>query len=652
MALRGAASSGDSDAAVTRLLREHPALRTAILDAAMLNRAVMSTSNLNEAVDSPRRPMPGELGVAGPTGAPRYRLLERIGGGSQGEVFRAEDRVLSEAGHPALVAVKVLNKRRGDPYARQRFVEEATKARRVVDPNVVRVLDRGVSPEGDDFIVYEFVAGGDLGSLLAERGGRFSPREAATLMARVARGVHAAHTAGLVHRDLKPGNIMLTATHEPKVADFGIAVRIAPDSTGADATQQPVGNIAFTSPEQFRADEGSASPSSDVYALGGILYYLVSGQLPNGSTAAEVLRNHAPGGQGAPTARRPIADADRDLNAICRRALSVAAGDRHGSAAAFADDLEAWLRHECIPWTRPTVWRRLRLLGARRPLMSLSVLALIVTTVLGGAGAVYYWGESQDRETAAALERALVDQRKQIVFDNIATFFQREQMTMSAWNQLATQTLTYGLLTEWTLWQVGLDDPRQYQEFWKDRIRLAMQTVQAGREAPGRPAFSTLLWESTLCFWLTTVGRSDEALKTLERNRSDWAHLLGPDDPWVGQLDALAACAVISKAVSADTDHSLTPGLRERARAAIEMLSDDGAVFAGPYHATSTHRLALLSLRRAYFTNAFKDEAAAKALESRFVAVGMPVPTGNPNTKRSGTGKAKQAKAPTVEAPG
>ena len=121
------------------------------------------------------------------------------------------------------------------------------------------------------------------------------PRQAAAFIERIARGVHAAHMAGLVHCDLKPNNVVLSVAGEPKVADFGIAIRAtdpgpavaALDESGDD---EPLGNLAFMSPEQFRMEPGALTIPSDVYALGGMLYWMVTGELPNGSTPEEIRR--------------------------------------------------------------------------------------------------------------------------------------------------------------------------------------------------------------------------------------------------------------------------------------------------------------------------------------------------------------------------
>src|SRR5262249_8770250 len=155
-------------------------------------------------------------------GRSRYQLTKLLGSGSAGEVYQAIDRQLSERDRPAYVAIKLLTNRGRAEGDRQLLVEEAAKARRVLHDNVVRVLDRGVSEQDEDYIIYEHVEGGDLDAWFERNGFRATPAEAARMAAKIARGVQAAHSSGVVHCDLKPSNVLVTDAGEPKVCDFGI----------------------------------------------------------------------------------------------------------------------------------------------------------------------------------------------------------------------------------------------------------------------------------------------------------------------------------------------------------------------------------------------------------------------------------------------
>ncbi|MFG0257465.1 MAG: serine/threonine-protein kinase [Phycisphaerales bacterium JB043] len=374
-----------SDETVEALTRRYPQVKDAILEAASLDRLMMSTDTIRRDAQTPviEEELPCGFGEALPTGKPRYILLERIGAGAHGEVYKAVDRKLSDGENRALVALKVMRPAQ-DTWQRRRFADEATKARRINHANVVRVIDRG-EVDLRDYIVFEFIEGGTLEEHALRKSRRLPVRNAVELVAGIARGVQAAHAAGLVHCDIKPANILVSPKGSPKITDFGIASKLGTNADHAPTIGEATlaGNLAFMAPERFRMRrEGVAIASipADVYAIGGILYWLLTGQLPGGASVAELTARF--GGDGpAPSAPSPdeyVRDLDPDLCAICQRALSPNANDRHPAAGSLAEDLEAWLRHDPIPWTHPSPSRRLHLLFRRRP----------TATLLGSAGAL------------------------------------------------------------------------------------------------------------------------------------------------------------------------------------------------------------------------------------------------------------------------
>jgi serine/threonine-protein kinase len=216
--------------------------------------------------------------------AGRYRLDAVIGRGGMGEVWRASDEVL---GRP--VAVKLLLGGGSDEEATARFRLEAQTAARLNDPHVVTVFDFG-SWDGRFFLVMELVEGSSLAQDLAAGAG-FSPQRVAGIAAQAAAGLAAAHGQGVVHRDIKPGNLMQDALGAVKIGDFGIARFVDDASAALTSAGQIVGTSLYLAPE--RALGTPAGPGSDVYALGCVLYQLLAGEPPfQADTAAAVLHLH------------------------------------------------------------------------------------------------------------------------------------------------------------------------------------------------------------------------------------------------------------------------------------------------------------------------------------------------------------------------
>lgn len=405
------------------LSSDFPSLVESIRLAALLSQSIVTTQGLHrraETFDPP--PLPREIGPFSDDGHPRYLLTDLLGRGSSGTVCRAVDRLLSDEDNQAKVAVKLIPVDKSDANLLLHYAQEATKARRIEHANVVRVLDRGVTAEGEVYVVSDLIDGGDLQSHITQRGLPFPPREAAKLVAAIADGVQAAHTVGLIHADLKPANIVLTKDGIPKVVDFGLATSLqAPWFSLAgspDNTPQPVaGNLAFIAPEQFRAEQDAVAPAADLYALAGILVHLITGEYPNGATATEIARRHETTSHSTaytlPATRTGTKPIDSTLAAIAARSLHPNPARRHTSAAEFAADLRAWLEHRPIAWQRRSVAARTALAVRRRPWVSA---ALTVTTLAAGAGlfgAGIYFRRAEELSERQAEARASVFQRLQ-----------------------------------------------------------------------------------------------------------------------------------------------------------------------------------------------------------------------------------------------
>ena len=265
--------------------------------------------------------------------AGRYRLIAIEGEGGMATVWRAMDEQLGRE-----VAVKILRPQFGaDPGFAARFRNEARAAGALSHPNVVQVYDFGTDVEsGDQYIVMQLVEGQDLATVLRERG-PLEVDEAVSIGASVADALDAAHRAGLIHRDIKPGNILLTPGGRTLVADFGISRAVAEASMTVTGTT--IGSVHYFSPEQAAGEE--VGPPSDMYALGIVIYEMLSGRRPfEGDNAAGVALkrlNEPP--PPLSTGVRPIPP---PLEAVVMRALARDPAQRYPDAAAFSHALRNW----------------------------------------------------------------------------------------------------------------------------------------------------------------------------------------------------------------------------------------------------------------------------------------------------------------------
>jgi WD40 repeat protein/serine/threonine protein kinase len=346
-------------------------------------------------------------GAAGQSSGPNdwpdlagYEVIEEVGRGGMGVVYKARQLGLNR-----LVAVKMI--RSGGPYPLEylsRFCSEAEAVARLRHPNIVQIYEVNES-QGRPFLVFEFVAGGSLSQRLAARPVR--PTQAAAMAETLARAVHAAHQQGVIHRDLKPANVLLQPRFgpegpranspsgalnleqwEPKITDFGLAKRL----DGAPSVLVPgeqtrsgaiLGTPHYMAPEQAAGRIEQIGPATDVYALGAILYEMLTGRPPFlGTSPVETL--FLVGTDDPVPPRRLQPNCPRDLETICLKCLAKEPGKRYASALALAEDLRRFQDGEPIRARPVPVWERAARWVKRRPALC-AVSGLAVLTLLAVA---------------------------------------------------------------------------------------------------------------------------------------------------------------------------------------------------------------------------------------------------------------------------
>jgi hypothetical protein len=282
---------------------------------------------------------------------PGYEVLGELGRGGMGVVYKARQLAAGR-----LVALKLhLGGSLASATELARFRGEAEAAAALDHPCIVPVYEVDTLA-GQPFFSMKLVEGGSLAGRMTEL--RADRRAAVALLARVARAVHFAHQRGVIHRDLKPGNILLDADGTPMVADFGLA-RKATGDAGLTQTGAVLGTPAYMAPEQARGEKGLTT-SVDTYSLGAILYELLTGRPPfQGATLLDTILQVQESDPEPPRLLDPTID--RDLEAICLKCLRKQAGERYPSAEALADDLDRWLRGEPTTARPPSAWQLARL---------------------------------------------------------------------------------------------------------------------------------------------------------------------------------------------------------------------------------------------------------------------------------------------------
>jgi WD40 repeat protein/tRNA A-37 threonylcarbamoyl transferase component Bud32 len=403
------------------LLARHPDLADE-LRAFFANRAQFARLAAPLGPPAPRRLAPAEaptLGLneaAGPTPAVGrcfgdYELLEEVARGGMGVVYKARQRSLNR-----VVALKMIQAGQLASEADvQRFRTEAEAAAALDHPHIVPIYEIG-SLDGRPYFSMKFVEGGSLAQALG--GGKpadsEAQRRAAALLAKAARAVHYAHQRRILHRDLKPGNILLGPRGEPHVTDFGLAKRVEGDS---QLTQSGaiVGTPSYMAPEQARGEK-ALSTAADVYGLGAVLFECLAGRPPfKGATQLDTLLEVVDREPARPRSLNP--KVDRDLETVCLKCLEKDPQRRYGSAEALAEDLERWLAGEPIWARRAGTAERAVKWARRRPAVAGLLTAVLLVGGLGVAGVFWQWQGARAAERQA-LSKATAEERAKTEAEN------------------------------------------------------------------------------------------------------------------------------------------------------------------------------------------------------------------------------------------
>ncbi len=396
---------------------------------------------LLDTLNEPPAPAPGAAGPPPPPFVPAgYEFLGELGRGGMGVVYRAR-----QAGLNRLVAVKmILAGRHAGPNVLARFRAEAEAVAALHHPNIVQIYEVG-ERDGLPYFSLELVEGGSLDDRLD--GTPWPARAAAELVAGLARAMHYAHSRGVIHRDLKPANILLVAgdgwrvagehgpasspatrhpspsTLIPKITDFGLAKQL--DSAGGRTrTGDILGTPSYMAPEQAGGKSKEIGPACDIYALGAILYELLTGGPPfRAETALDTILQVTSADPVPP--RRLVPKLPCDLETICLKCLEKGPAQRYASAGALADDLQRFLDHKPILARPTTAWQRLAKWARRRPAVAALTLLSAVTAAVGFALVTWQWREAeaaragQERQRRQA-EDALREANVNLYFNHIA----------------------------------------------------------------------------------------------------------------------------------------------------------------------------------------------------------------------------------------
>jgi WD40 repeat protein/serine/threonine protein kinase len=476
-------------------------------------RRIQALRAIGTILDLPSRATDGptDNGAAPLPRVPGYEVLGELGRGGMGVVYKAQQHRPER-----LVALKmILSGAHAGSQELARFRSEAEKTARLQHPHIVQIFEVN-EHEGRPYFSLEYISGGSLAQKL--NGTPLPGRQAAELLETLSRAMQAAHQAGIIHRDLKPGNILLTTEGMPKIADFGLAKRL-----NAETQQTPSGAVlgtpSYMAPEQALGKSKTLGPAVDVYALGAILYEMLTGRPPfKGESSWDTVQQVLAGDPVPPRRLQP--NVPRDLETICLKCLQKEAHKRYASAAALGDDLRRFLEGRPILGRQvgggEKLWRWCR----RNPAVASLITAVPVLLLAGTGISAYFAVKSATFAVQALQEKDRADQRAEDF---------RRQLYISNVNRAISEWQNNKVSLAERLLDACPEDLRGWE--WRYAQRLCYQDKATtygyfveehyyGHRAHHTIAFSpdsqwiaAMDWDHILKLWDTATGTRVRAMK-------------------------------------------------------------------------------------------------------------------------------------------
>ena len=518
-------------------------------------------------------PPGGDAPVAAWHAVPGYEILGELGRGGMGVVYKAR-----QTGLGRLVALKmILHAEHAGREERQRFLREAEAVAGLRHGNIVQIYQVGATePEpGRDavpFMALEFLDGGSLDRKIA--GTPWPPRPAAELVETLSRAVHHAHAAGVIHRDLKPANVLLAADDTPKITDFGLAKRIGGDA-GQTQSGAILGTPSYMAPEQAAGRTREVGPAADVYALGAILYDVLTGRPPfRAESAWDTIAQVIDKEPLAPS--QLLLKVPRDLETICLKCLHKEPRRRYASARELADDLRRFLDGKPIA-ARPVGplergWRWCR----RNPWVAGLAAAVVLSLTAGVALSTAFALEAHGNAREATAKAHLAEENARKADANAgqaraAAIFAGKQrdLALDAFNTLLL-----------SVHQAGADTPalRQMKERLVDTAEKGLARLTGRNDPSLTPDLGLAEARNRLASSFMLLGRFTAARREYETALAALHALLAADPNALrGRLVLASTCAALAQVCAAARDRASARKYAEQALQASEPLPAEGA---------------------------------------------------------------------------